>query len=204
MPVLAQSHLRVFEGVVHAANWLTAKVRPSSTPQHLVTGEQGEVDAFFYLRRQGYVVVARRYRSALRRGDIDLIAWQGDTLCFVEVKTRSSRDFASAESSVDEHKRETLRRLARIYLRSADHGTAYSLRRSWRSIHRKKTRRNSSSSRARSIGTEIWLSAEIQLLRVQVFLVPRHLDRFQPATRSTSRDRPRSLSSSITYCAADR
>ena len=118
MPVLAQSHLRVFEGIVHAANWLTSKVKPSSTPQHLVTGERGEVDAFFHLRRQGYVVVARRYRSALRRGDIDLIAWQGDTLCFVEVKTRSSRDFASAESSVDEHKRETLRRLARIYLRS--------------------------------------------------------------------------------------
>jgi putative endonuclease len=118
MPVLAQSHLRVFEGIVHAANWLTAKIKPSSTPQHLVTGERGEVDAFFFLRRQGYVVVARRYRSALRRGDIDLIAWQGDTLCFIEVKTRSSRDFASAESSVDEHKRETLRRLARIYLRS--------------------------------------------------------------------------------------
>jgi putative endonuclease len=118
MPVLTQSHLRVFEGVVHATNWLTAKLRPSVAARHLVTGERGEVDAFFYLRRQGYVVVARRYRSALRPGDIDLIAWDGDTLCFLEVKTRSSREVASAESSVNEHKRGTLRRLARIYLRT--------------------------------------------------------------------------------------
>lgn len=117
MSLLTQSHLRVFEGVMHAADWLTARLRPSDIARHLKTGERGEEDAFFYLRRQGYVVVARRFRSALCRGDIDLIAWDGEALCFVEVKTRSSRNVASAESSVDDDKRRTLRRLARVYLR---------------------------------------------------------------------------------------
>ena len=50
-------------------------------------------------------------------GDIDLIAWQGPLLCFVEVKTRTARDDAPAEIAVDSHKRNTLRRLARQYVR---------------------------------------------------------------------------------------
>ncbi len=51
-------------------------------------------------------------------GDLDLIAWDGDCLCFIEVKTRGRRsaDF-TAESAVDTAKREILRRLARVYLR---------------------------------------------------------------------------------------
>ena len=51
-------------------------------------------------------------------GDLDLIGWDGDHLCFVEVKTRTARDMTPAESAVDEHKREMLRRLARVYLRT--------------------------------------------------------------------------------------
>ena len=120
MSLVTQSHLRLFAGVLHAADWLTARLKSSNIAPHLKTGERGEENAFFYLRRQGYVVVARRYRSALCRGDIDLIAWDRDTLCFVEVKTRSSRKVASAESSVDEDKRRTLRRLARVYLRQIE------------------------------------------------------------------------------------
>lgn len=118
MPLFNQSRLRVFEGVVHAADRLMDRYKPSAKPPHLVTGERGEEAAFFFLRRQGYIVVAQRYRSGLRPGDIDLIAWEEDTLCFIEVKTRSSRNVATAEASVDEEKRTTLRRLANIYLRS--------------------------------------------------------------------------------------
>lgn len=117
MSLATQCHLRLFEGAVYAIDWLTARIRPSAAARHLVTGRQGEEAAFFYLRRQGYIVVARRYRSAMRPGDIDLIAWDGGTLCFVEVKTRTSRQIASAESSVDEGKRRTLRNLAQVYLR---------------------------------------------------------------------------------------
>ena len=85
-------------------------------PAHLVTGTAGEDAAFFHLRRKGYTVVARRWSSGDRPGDIDLIAWQGPTLCFIEVKTRTARDATPAEVAVNGHKRNVLRRLARSYL----------------------------------------------------------------------------------------
>ncbi len=86
-------------------------------PAHLITGTDGEDAAFFYLRRKGYTVVARRWSSGDRPGDIDLIAWQGPMLCFIEVKTRTAHDMTPAESAIDEHKRNVLRRLARHYVR---------------------------------------------------------------------------------------
>jgi len=86
-------------------------------PAHLTTVIEGEDAAFFYLRRKGYIVVARRWSSDLQRGDLDLIAWQGPVLCFIEVKTRTARDLAAAEVAVDTHKRNVLRRLARHYVR---------------------------------------------------------------------------------------
>jgi putative endonuclease len=89
----------------------------SDEAAHLVTGRRGERAAYFYLRRRGFVVVARGWRSGILRGDLDLIAWEGDTLCIVEVKTRTTRAVATAEASVDEDKRRNLRRLARHYLR---------------------------------------------------------------------------------------
>jgi putative endonuclease len=61
--------------------------------------------------------VARRWSSGEIPGDIDLIAWQGPFLCFIEVKTRTAHDIAPAEVAVDSHKRSTLRRLARQYVR---------------------------------------------------------------------------------------
>jgi len=90
--------------------------RAQATAPHLETGLRGERAALFELRRRGVTVVARRWTSAKMRGDVDLIGWDGDRLCFVEVKTRSARDLRPAESAVDEDKRDMLRGLARIYL----------------------------------------------------------------------------------------
>jgi len=84
---------------------------------HLATGERGEREALFHLRKMGYTVVARRWRSAKLWGDIDLIGWDGEWLCFIEVKTRSGRDGMAAESAVDREKLDMLRRMARAYLR---------------------------------------------------------------------------------------
>jgi putative endonuclease len=89
----------------------------NSLPAHLATGARGERAAYFYLRRLGFVVVARGWRSHIVRGDLDLVAWEDDALCFVEVKTRTSRQIATAEASVDEEKRKHLRRLARHFVR---------------------------------------------------------------------------------------
>jgi putative endonuclease len=61
--------------------------------------------------------VARRWSGGNLRGDLDLIAWQGPLLCFVEVKTRTAHDMSPAEAMVDTHKRNVLRRLARQYIR---------------------------------------------------------------------------------------
>jgi putative endonuclease len=70
------------------------------------------------------VVVARRWASGELPGDIDLIAWQGPMLCFVEVKTRTAHDATPAEVAVDSHKRTVLRRLARQYVRQLPQETA--------------------------------------------------------------------------------
>ena len=86
-------------------------------PVHQQIGRKGEEEAYFYLRKQGYVMVARNYRSPRRRGEIDLIGWDGGVLCFVEVKTRTSHDVKPAEAAVDHEKRRELTGMAREYLR---------------------------------------------------------------------------------------
>jgi putative endonuclease len=101
--------------VMHGLDSLS--VRRDGGPAHLATGEQGEREALFHLRRLGYTVVAQRWKSAKLWGDIDLVGWDGPTLCFVEVKARGARDGMTAESAVDRDKREMLRRMARAYLK---------------------------------------------------------------------------------------
>ena len=98
-------------------------MRVGRTPQlaeHLATGKLGEEAALFHLQREGYTVVARNWRHAHLRGDIDLIGWHGGFLCFVEVKTRSHRGNIAAEFAVNQEKRRMLRRMARAYLRRLD------------------------------------------------------------------------------------
>jgi putative endonuclease len=111
--------LRLVEGFVHGSDALAIRARRRSTrPAHLELGRRGEEAAYFYLRRRGYTVVALGWRSAKLHGDLDLIAWEGNTLCFIEVKTRSSRKVATAESAVDDEKTRMLRRMARQYLQA--------------------------------------------------------------------------------------
>ena len=86
-------------------------------PVHQQVGRRGEEDAYFYLRKLGYVMVARNHRSAGRRGEIDLIGWDSGILCFIEVKTRTSHDVKPAEAAVDHEKRRELAGMARAYLR---------------------------------------------------------------------------------------
>ncbi|MBZ5719698.1 MAG: YraN family protein [Acidobacteriia bacterium] len=97
---------------------LAAKILPpDASPQHQRTGRRGEEDAYFYLRKRGYVMVARNFRSPRRHGEIDLIGWDKDVLCFIEVKTRTTRDVKPAEAAVDRDKQRDLAAVAREYLR---------------------------------------------------------------------------------------
>ena len=96
-----------------------ARVLPGNITgaEHLQTGRRGEEAAYFYLRRNGYVVVARNYRSPRSRSELDLIGWDGEVLCFVEVKTRTTREIQPAEAAVDLEKQRDLSRVAREFLR---------------------------------------------------------------------------------------
>lgn len=85
---------------------------------HLRIGRRGEEEAYFYLRRRGYVMIARNYRTARHHGEIDMIGWDKDVLCFIEVKTRTTRDVKPAEAAVDRKKRHDLKAVIRDYLRS--------------------------------------------------------------------------------------
>ena len=78
------------------------------------TGLLGEQLAAAYLERRGMRLAERRYRC--RFGEIDLVAWDGDTICFVEVKTRTSWDMGLPREYVTAKKQEKLRAAAALYL----------------------------------------------------------------------------------------
>jgi len=111
---------------LEAQRWLLRRIdslaRGSRGAEHLKAGVRGEWEALFFLRKLGYVVVARRWKSSRLLGDIDLVGWDGPTLCFVEVKSRSRRDAMPAEAAVDQDKRQMLQRMARAYLRGFPKG----------------------------------------------------------------------------------
>jgi putative endonuclease len=83
------------------------------------TGRRGEDLAHRFLQRQGYTVVARNYRPPSGAGEIDLVAWDGATLVFVEVKTRASEEFGTPDRAVDAEKVKRLLRAARAYAHRA-------------------------------------------------------------------------------------
>ena len=108
---LTRLAVRVLDGAAKLA------LRPPAGAPHLATGRRGEEEAYFHLRRLGYVMVARNYRSPRHHGEVDLIGWDGDVLCFVEVKTRTTRAVMPAEAAVDVEKQRDLEHVAREYLR---------------------------------------------------------------------------------------
>ena len=121
--------LNTQQRILRAIDSLTAKLgRTPVTAPHLATGTRGEEAALFHLRRSGYTIIARQWRSIKLRGDIDLIGWDRNTLCFIEVKARTSRDFGPAEWAVDEEKQRMLRRMARAYLRRCDNAENLNVR----------------------------------------------------------------------------
>lgn len=125
MAWLEQTRIDWLERSLAGLNWAAnRRHQKANLPAHLATGIEGEDAAIFFLRRKGYVVVARRWASGNAPGDLDLVAWQGPMLCIVEVKTRTAHDTAAAEVAVDSHKRGILRKLARQYVRQLPQETA--------------------------------------------------------------------------------
>ena len=90
---------------------------------HLALGRRGEELAADYLRGVGYQLVAANFklgvgrdrRGALVRAELDIVAYDGPVLCFVEVKTRASDWFAAPEANVTPRKQRQITRAARAY-----------------------------------------------------------------------------------------
>jgi putative endonuclease len=113
--------VQLTRAVVRSLDWIAQHLLAADkTPIRHQVGRRGEEDAYFYLRRQGYTMVARNYRSPRHHGEIDLIGWDKDVLCFIEVKTRTARDMKPAEAAVDHAKQDDLRAVAGDYLRHVD------------------------------------------------------------------------------------
>lgn len=83
-------------------------------------GRKGEDLAHRYLRNSGYTVVARNYRPGVD-SEIDIVARDGETLIFVEVKARRSAEFGSPDRAIDQEKQRHILRAARSFVtRSGD------------------------------------------------------------------------------------
>ena len=82
------------------------------------TGIRGETYAYWYLRRHGYVFIARNFMPRGAKGEIDLIGYDGETLAFVEVRTRTPREDLTAlpELSITTDKQRVVARTAQRFL----------------------------------------------------------------------------------------
>lgn len=97
----------------------------SDAAPHFELGRRGEALAARYLERAGYRIVAANFNIPIGRNrrdvtvnaEIDLIAYDGPVLCFIEVKTRTSDEFAPPQTNVDLRKRRQIVRAARGYRR---------------------------------------------------------------------------------------
>ena len=95
----------------------------SLVPETRRVGEAGEKLAARFLLKNGYRLVAANFKVPVGRnqvgaavtGEIDLIAFDEETLCFVEVKTRSSDEYAAPVAAVDTRKQRQITRTARMY-----------------------------------------------------------------------------------------
>lgn len=84
---------------------------------HLETGRRGETLVYWYLRQAGYTIVARNRRPHTGPGELDLVAWEGPVLAFVEVKTRTSSVAGPPETAVTRGQQRRIIRAAHDYLR---------------------------------------------------------------------------------------
>jgi putative endonuclease len=114
----------------------SASNSPGTTAKHRArqTGIRGETYAYGYLRRHGYVLVARNFTSPGIKGENDMVGYDGQTLALVEVKTRTITELPSSQSArpapltpeaaVNWEKRRNPSRMARQFLRARHIETA--------------------------------------------------------------------------------
>ena len=85
---------------------------------NIQVGKQGEAEAVRLLQGQGYRIRKTNYRT--RAGEVDIIARQGDTLCFIEVKARSGERFGQPAEAVSRFKQGQISKAALHFLKTHD------------------------------------------------------------------------------------
>ncbi len=105
--------------LLRPSDWLRDQAHKRTWTPELASGRRGEDLAHRFLQRQGLRVVARNFRARSGLGEIDVVAWDGDTLAFVEVKARRTEEFGTPDRAVDRDKRLASVRAAREYSRRA-------------------------------------------------------------------------------------
>lgn len=87
--------------------------------KHNELGQQGEALAADYLRNKGYTILAQNWR--IGRAELDIIAKIGETMVFVEVKTRSDNYFGAPENAVNQKKMDLMTDAASAYMYEVEH-----------------------------------------------------------------------------------
>ncbi len=115
MPVFARM---IFGLVNFAARKGLRNDAASARQQARQTGIRGETYAYWFLRRHGYIMIARNFIVPGIKGEIDLVGYDGPVLAFIEVKTReaASEAFGKPEEAVTTEKRRHLSRMAQHFL----------------------------------------------------------------------------------------
>lgn len=100
-------------------DWLRHRARLRGNQSH-AWGRRGEDLAHRYLQSHGYIIIGRNWRTRTGSAELDIIAADGDTIVFVEVKTRATRMFGAPQDAVDEGKRRHVFHAATEYLHTID------------------------------------------------------------------------------------
>ena len=108
--------IRIWQSVLRRMSQAVLEREQDLTPAARL-GRQGEEAAYWHLRGNGFVMVGRNYRARGSHKEIDLIGWEGETLVFVEVKTRSPETPVAPEAAVDRAKERLLIAAALEYRR---------------------------------------------------------------------------------------
>jgi putative endonuclease len=90
------------------------RTMPDGRSTTIATGAANEDVAETYLRRRGYRIIERNFKTKI--GELDIIARDGGVLCFVEVRSRTSTAFGDAIETVDHIKRARISRMAQLYI----------------------------------------------------------------------------------------
>lgn len=86
--------------------------------KHIILGKIGESKAVHFLKTNGYKIIQTNYKNYI--GEIDIIASDGEVLCFVEVKTRTSLKYGLPREAVTFSKQNKIKNVAKVYLQNKE------------------------------------------------------------------------------------